>query len=132
MWYWNPVDCNEALLGLYDLTHCIEIEDDNHPFKTGDLPAGKMWSNDASNHPILVDIPPPSPEDVRAENEATRSQLRATADAEIAWRQDAVDAEIAAEQEAAELVEWKKYRVLLMRVETTKPVWPTVPGEQAS
>ncbi|EBL4921603.1 tail fiber assembly protein, partial [Salmonella enterica subsp. enterica serovar Montevideo] len=25
-----------------------------------------------------------------------------------------------------------KYRVLLMRVDTAKPVWPTPPGEQAS
>ncbi|HEJ0425171.1 tail fiber assembly protein [Citrobacter koseri] len=132
MWYWNPVDCNEALPGIHDLSGCIEIDDDEHPFKTGDLPAGKVWSNDASNHPVLTDIPPPSPEEEIAEAEAIRSQLRATADAEIIWRQDAVDAGIATERETTELAEWIKYRVLLMRVDTTKPVWPTVPGEQAS
>lgn len=66
------------------------------------------------------------------EAEAIRSQLRVTADIEIAWRQDAVDTGISTEQEDTELAEWKKYRVLLMRVDTTKPVWPTVPGELAS
>ena len=30
------------------------------------------------------------------------------------------------------LADWKKYRVLLMRVDTAKPVWPTPPGGQAS
>ncbi|WP_421490662.1 tail fiber assembly protein [Pseudocitrobacter faecalis] len=132
MWYWNPVDCNEALPGVHDLAGCIEIDDDDHPFKTGDLPAGKTWSSDENNRPVLIDIPPPTPEQEIEEAEARRNQLRAKADAEIAWRRDAIDAEIATEQEAAELVEWKKYRVLLMRVDTTKPVWPTVPGGQAS
>ncbi|MEP9090244.1 tail fiber assembly protein [Enterobacter cloacae] len=98
----------------------------------GELPAGKMWLNDSSNHPALVDIPPLSPEEKIAAAEVVRSQLRATADTEIAWRQDAIDAEIATEQEAAELVEWKKYRVLLMRVDTAKPVWPTPPVQAAS
>ncbi|TXU80301.1 tail fiber assembly protein, partial [Enterobacter roggenkampii] len=47
---------------------------------------------------------------------------------EISWRQDAVDAGIATDEETAALVEWKQYRVLLMRVDITKPVWPTPPA----
>ncbi|HIF5735346.1 TPA: tail fiber assembly protein [Enterobacter kobei] len=132
MWFWNPIYCNEALPGIHDLSGCIEIDDDGHPFKMGELPAGKMWSNDSSNHPALVDITPLLPEEEVAAAEVVRSQLRARADTEIAWRQDAIDAEIATEQEAAELVEWKKYRVLLMRVDTAKPVWPTPPVQAAS
>lgn len=58
-------------------------------------------------------------------------QLRAVADAEIAWRQDAVDYEIATTDEAAALLAWKKYRVLLMRVDTSAPDWPTPPERQA-
>ncbi|HAE7767435.1 TPA_asm: tail fiber assembly protein, partial [Salmonella enterica subsp. houtenae serovar 45:g,z51:-] len=46
--------------------------------------------------------------------------------------QDAVDAGIATDEETAALADWKKYRVLLMRVDTAKPEWPTLPGEQAS
>ncbi|EIH6329739.1 tail fiber assembly protein [Escherichia coli] len=60
------------------------------------------------------------------------SSLRAIADAEIAWRQDAVDVGIAKDEETVALAEWKKYRVLLMRVDTAKPVWPTHPEDQAS
>lgn len=76
--------------------------------------------------------PAPTQEQIIATNEAIKSQLRAAADAEIAWRQDAVDAGIATDEETTALAEWKKYRVLLMRVDSAKPVWPTPPGEQAS
>ena len=68
----------------------------------------------------------------KADAENMRSALRSTADTEISWRQDAVDAGIETDEETAALVEWKQYRVLLMRVDTAKPVWPTPPGEQAS
>ncbi|EHA7715130.1 tail fiber assembly protein, partial [Escherichia coli] len=44
----------------------------------------------------------------------------------------AVDVGIATEVETAALTEWKKYRVLLMRVETADPEWPTPPATQAS
>ena len=74
-----------------------------------------------------------SPEDaarIQAEDaERQKSALRVKADTEIGWRQDAVDAGIATDEETAALVEWKQYRVLLMRVDTAKPVWPTPPGE---
>ncbi|EPJ5577297.1 tail fiber assembly protein [Citrobacter farmeri] len=63
---------------------------------------------------------------------ARKSQLRIMADDEISWRQDAVDADIATDEEKAALAEWRKYRVLLMRVDTAKPEWPTLPDELAS
>ncbi|EKK4598230.1 TPA: tail fiber assembly protein, partial [Escherichia coli] len=50
------------------------------------------------------------------------------------WRQDAVDAGIATDEETSTLTQWKKYRVLLMRVDTsTAPdiEWPTPPAVQA-
>ena len=61
-----------------------------------------------------------------------RSALRSTADTEISWRQDAVDAGIATDEETAALSEWKKYRIMLMRVNTANPLWPMPPGGQAS
>ncbi len=66
-----------------------------------------------------------------ADAEQKKSALRAATDAEIAWRQDAVDAGLVAEEETAALSEWKKYRVLLMRVDTAAPEWPTPPAAQA-
>ncbi|WP_313080472.1 tail fiber assembly protein [Atlantibacter sp.] len=59
-----------------------------------------------------------------------KARLRSIADAEIVWRQDAIDAGIATEDEINALAEWKKYRVLLMRVDTTKAPyinWPSMP-----
>lgn len=62
--------------------------------------------------------------------ERQKLSLKIAADSEITWRQDAVDADIATDKEASELAEWKKYRVLLMRVDTaTAPDinWPFKP-----
>lgn len=67
-----------------------------------------------------------------AEAEFRKAQLRAQADSEIAWRQYAVDKGKATAEEAADLINWQDYRLDLMRVDTSKPVWPTPPGEQAS
>lgn len=67
-----------------------------------------------------------------AEAEFRKAQLRAQADSEIAWRQYAVDKDKATAEEAADLINWQDYRLDLMRVDTSKPVWPTPPGEQAS
>lgn len=82
--------------------------------------------------PAWGDIPSPSDDDIIAANERTKLQLRSIADSEIEWRQDAVDAGIAMEEETAALAEWKKYRVLLMRVDTADPDWPILPAVQAS
>lgn len=62
--------------------------------------------------------------------ERKKSELRTTADAEISWRQDAVDAGIATEGEETALAAWKKYRVLLMRVDISADeiAWPELPA----
>ncbi|ECA4283821.1 phage tail protein, partial [Salmonella enterica subsp. enterica serovar Stanley] len=48
----------------------------------------------------------------------------------IAPLQDAVDLDIATDDEKAQLDEWKKYRILVNRVDTTNPDWPYVPVSQ--
>ena len=94
-------------------------------------PEGKQLSS-SQNMPVWIDIPPATREELIADAEREKLRLKAVADDEISWRQDAVDAGIATAEETAALSEWKKYRVMLMRVDTAKPVWPTPPGEQAS
>jgi len=92
-------------------------------------PAGKLLGV-ADGRPAWVDVPPPTTEQLIAQAEQQKSTRKATADAEIDWRQDAVDAGIATAEETAALAEWKKYRVLLMRVDTLKAPdieWPTPP-----
>lgn len=90
-------------------------------------PDGKIRGTGDDGMPAWVDIPPPTKEELSAAAELKKANLRIQADSEIDWRQDAVDAGIATGEETAALAEWKKYRVLLMRVDTAKPVWPTPP-----
>lgn len=81
--------------------------------------------------PSWVDTPPPTHEQLVSQAEQQKNQLRKAADSEIAWLQDAVDAGIATDEETALLAGWKKYRVLLMRVDVTKAPeieWPPVPA----
>lgn len=91
------------------------------------LPPDNKRLGSKNGRPAWVDIPPRTAEELIAMAELERSSLRATADAEIVWRQDAVDAGIATDEETAALSEWKKYRILLMRVDTSDPQWPEMP-----
>ena len=64
------------------------------------------------------------------EAEETKNSLMQAANEHIAPLQDAVDLEIATEKENSLLEAWKKYRVLLNRVNTTTAPdieWPTGP-----
>lgn len=66
-----------------------------------------------------------------ASAEQKKSQLLAEASEEIAWRKYAADKGIATAEESAALDEWNLYRVLLMRIDTTKAPeieWPPVPA----
>ncbi|ECD9274923.1 MULTISPECIES: tail fiber assembly protein [Enterobacteriaceae] len=110
----------------------VEISDEQYEMLIHGQENGNIISADSNGAPVLLEPPPPTHEELIAQAETKKSLLRTYTNSEIAWRQDAVDAGIATDEETAALAEWKKYRVLLMRVDTAKPVWPTPPGEQAS
>lgn len=92
--------------------------------------AGIGWNySDGEFYPPAEQVP--THEQLVAQADQEKSTLRLTADSEIAWRQDAVDAEIATDEEITVLTGWKKYRVLLVRVDTsTAPDidWPEKPA----
>ncbi len=74
--------------------------------------------------------PPKSHEDLVSEANAEKNRLIQNANDTIAPLQDAVDLDMATDEEISLLAEWKKYRVLLMRVDTTKAPdieWPPLP-----
>ncbi|HCD8984506.1 MULTISPECIES: tail fiber assembly protein [Citrobacter] len=73
-----------------------------------------------------------SQEELHVQAEAKKTELLSAAAASIAPLQDAVDEKMATAEETAALSEWKKYRVKVMRVDTTKPEWPTPPNIQAT
>ncbi|MEX6314344.1 tail fiber assembly protein [Providencia manganoxydans] len=75
--------------------------------------------------------PPISKKQLIAETEQQKQSLLAEANNAIAPLQDAVDLGMPTESETAALQEWKKYRVLLNRVDTsTAPdiEWPVKPN----
>ncbi|EHC2022051.1 tail fiber assembly protein [Escherichia coli] len=64
------------------------------------------------------------------EAEETKNSLMQVASEHIAPLQDAADLEIATEEEISLLEAWKKYRVLLNRVDTSTAQdieWPALP-----
>ncbi|MGK0737006.1 tail fiber assembly protein [Yokenella regensburgei] len=63
-----------------------------------------------------------------SENGAKKGILMQQAGDQIAPLQDAVDLDMATDEEKQSLVGWKKYRVLLGRVDCSKPVWPEIPA----
>lgn len=91
-------------------------------------PEGKIIGVNGGR-PAWVDLPPPSKEQIVMEATEKKSQLKSAADSEIDWRQDAVDVGDAREKETLELAAWKKYRIALMRIDTSKApniTWPNV------
>ncbi|EIL9419353.1 tail fiber assembly protein [Salmonella enterica] len=61
------------------------------------------------------------------EAEGTKNRLLQIASEKIAPLQDAVDLGEATDKEKASLLAWRKYRVLVNRVDTTNPDWPQKP-----
>ncbi|MDE9536693.1 tail fiber assembly protein, partial [Xenorhabdus bovienii] len=77
-----------------------------------------------------VDLPPPTPEQLRQKAEYEKQDRMRIARDKIAPLQDAVDLDIATDAEKSTLAEWRKYRVLLNRVDcSTAPdvKWPEQP-----
>ncbi|MCG3464101.1 tail fiber assembly protein [Xenorhabdus bovienii] len=80
--------------------------------------------------PVWGKMPPPTPEELQQEEEAKKRRLLSLAREKIDIWQDAVDLDMATNEEKTALLVWKKYRVLLNRVDcTTAPdvKWPEQP-----
>jgi len=80
--------------------------------------------------PCLTEQPLPTADELISQAEDKRSRLRAEADTVIQPLQDASDLGITTDDEANQLIAWKKYRVMLMRVSTQDVkniIWPDQP-----
>lgn len=100
----------------------------DYPANTADIaPAefdrwdGNAWVSDEAARTAAI----------RQAAASKKAELKAVADSEIEWRQDAVDDKSASTKEIADLAAWRKYRVELMRVDTSKAPdieWPVIPA----
>lgn len=78
----------------------------------------------------LPPVPEVPVEDLISAAEAEKTSLIGMASQKISILQDAVDLDMASEDEVSSLASWKKYRVLLNRVDATKAPdlsWPEAP-----
>lgn len=99
-------------------------------FAPENAPEGKMRGSDKKGNPAWVDIPPLTHEEAVAAAEAKKQHLISEAAEAIAPLQYAVDLDMATPEEEALLKAWKKYRVLLNRIDiSTAPdiAWPVKP-----
>ena len=86
----------------------------------------------ASGQPVWVDVSEPTADQLIALAIQQKKDLAENAGTEIAWRQDAIEAGISTDDEVIQLAKWKKYRVLLMRIDTSKApdiIWPDIPED---
>lgn len=69
-----------------------------------------------------------TPDELRQQAEAKKTRLLAKAMVEIAPLERAVKRGIATSDEITLLEEWERYSVMVNRVDTSNPEWPTPPG----
>lgn len=111
-----------------DAVYCIDIMPINKDTWKTSVKDG--WIAISYKEAMKLANPPKSKEQLIAEAEQQKQSLLEEANSAIAPLQDAVDLDMATDEEVALLKEWKKYRVLLNRVDTsTAPDidWPQKP-----
>ncbi|MCT8341895.1 MULTISPECIES: tail fiber assembly protein [Photorhabdus] len=98
----------------------ISVTDDIFNKFSGIPPAGKILSSGEDGLPCWKDIPPPTKEELISIAEVQRAQFISLANEKITPLSDALELGIATDEEMLLLKEWKKYRVMLNRVDTSK------------
>ncbi|CFB67485.1 tail fiber assembly protein [Yersinia enterocolitica] len=119
--------------GSYDIglpVDLIDVTDEELSTYWKQSPPLRKMLGAIGGRPAWVDLPPPTHEELIANADAKKIQLKAVADSEIEWRQDAVNDGSASDKEITALASWRKYRVALMRIDTSKASdidWPVFP-----
>ncbi|HCT9735882.1 TPA: tail fiber assembly protein [Morganella morganii] len=113
----------------FNLSDAVEVEDSVY-LEFINPPAGKIRIAGGDGLPAWGDIPPQTKEQLIEQADAKKQHLMADATVSMAPLQDADDIGEATDDELLQLKAWKKYRVLLNRVDTsTAPdiTWPVKP-----
>ncbi|MCT8341893.1 tail fiber assembly protein [Photorhabdus kleinii] len=108
----------------------IPVTDDIFHKFSGIPPTGKILSSGEDGLPCWKDIPPPTKEELISIAEAQRAKFISLANEKITPLADAIELDIATNEETLLLKEWKTYRVMLNRIDTsTAPEidWPISP-----
>ncbi|HFZ2063783.1 TPA: tail fiber assembly protein, partial [Enterobacter cloacae] len=92
---------------------------------------GKVITLNEYGYPVLSDPEPPTQEQLVREAESKKQKLMQAAGDAIAPLQDAEELGIATEADTALLICWKRYRVMLNRLDTSSAPsieWPERPA----
>lgn len=106
----------------------VPVSDDIFSEFTSEPPEGMIRSS-KDGYPAWIAKPPPSKEEMQQFASSEKARLMDLAAKMIAPLQDAVDLDMATDKEKNSLAAWKKYRVLLNRIDTgSSPIeWPEQP-----
>ncbi|HHJ4349391.1 tail fiber assembly protein [Citrobacter freundii] len=119
-----------ALAGTWPADAVAVDESVYTEFATTTATAGKMRVAGTDGMPAWGDIPAPTKEELIASAGKEKELRISEASAKISPLQDAVDLGMATDEEVVQLTEWKKYRVLLNRVDISEAPdinWPDAP-----
>ncbi|EAZ8714081.1 tail fiber assembly protein [Salmonella enterica] len=109
----------------------IPVSDEDYKTLFSGQQAGMVITAGRDGYPVLTERPAPTERELQQQADSKKQSLMQEANTMISTLQYAVDKGKATEEEAAALIEWQDYRLDLMRVDTSKPVWPMPPGERA-
>lgn len=108
-----------------------EISDHWFNYLLGKQTEGKVIVPDEYGLPVLANPPEPTQAELINQAEATRAALMVTASAAIAPLEDADELGIATDDEKESLTLWKRYRVMLNRLDMSAAPsieWPELPA----
>ncbi|KYD35477.1 tail fiber assembly protein [Salmonella enterica] len=153
-----PANCTDIAPPDIPASHIAIFDAETQTWSLHEDHRGEMVYDTTTGNQVYISAPGPLPENVTSvspdgeyqkwdgkawvkdeaaetaarlrEAEGTKSRLLQMASEKIAPLQDAVDLGIATDDEKARLDEWKKYRVLVNRMDTAAPDWPERPASQ--
>ncbi|KSY70180.1 hypothetical protein APU11_10950 [Enterobacter sp. 50793107] len=109
----------------------VTVLDDDYESLMAGQAVGKMIVSDNNGYPVLTEPPEPTHEEQVNQASSQKLFLMKTANEIITPLEDAVELGIATDEEAATLLLWKRYRVLLNRLDLSKAPdiqWPERPA----
>ena len=130
MRYFNKITMTEVIPGIHDINDNVIELDSEHWFFTSDIPGDKKIVVDANGQLELKNIDDNlSNTDKIETNKLKQQQLINNANKKISILQDIIDLDMRESNEDEQLKLWKKFRILVTRVDTNQLdiEWPKQP-----
>ena len=130
MRYFNKITMTEIIPGIHDINDDVIELDNEHWFFTSDIPSDKKIVVDANGQLELKNIDDNlSNIDKIETNKLKQQQLINNANKKISILQDIIDLDMQESNEGEQLKRWKKFRILVTRVDTNQLdiEWPKQP-----